>query len=111
MINKSILPSIRRYLINVSRYALNVQGKAIFIFGWLDDLTKLHPVTLPITFGKDVVLLPRAKVSSDPISKHVQAQYSISQLSKSVPLFRGFPHKTKNFSETIVGISFNLEVY
>ena len=35
------------------------------IWEWLDDLAKIHPLTLPITFGMDVELLPHAKVSSD----------------------------------------------
>ena len=73
--------------------------------GCLDDLTKIHPLTSPITFGSDMELLPHAKVSSDTISRHVQAEYSIPQLCKSVHFFRGFPHKTKIFSETIEGIS------
>ena len=81
-------------------------GKAIFISGCLDDLTKIHPLTSPITFGKDVKLLPHAKVSCDTISRHVEAEYSIPQLYKSVHFFRGFPHKTKIFSETVGGISF-----
>ena len=47
-----------------------------------------------------------AKVSCDTISRLVQAQYSIPQLCKSVHFFRGSPHKTNNFSESIGGISF-----
>ena len=30
-------------------------------------MTKIHPLTLPITFGIDVKLLPHAKVSSATI--------------------------------------------
>ena len=71
-------------------------GKALFLFGCLDDLTKTHPLTSPITFGKDVESLPHAKVSSDTISRHVQAEYRIP-LCKSVHFFRGFLHKTKIF--------------
>ena len=79
-------------------------GNAIFISGCLDDLIKIHPLTSPITFGRDMELLPHAKVSSDTISRHVQAEYSIPQLCISAHFFRGFPHKTKIFSETIRGI-------
>ena len=57
-------------------------------------------------FGKDVELLPHAKVSSDTISRHVKAEYSIPQLCKSVHFFRRFPHKTKVFPATVGGISF-----
>ena len=71
----------------------------------MDNLTELHPLTSPLTFGKDVELLPHAKVSSDTLSRHVQAKYSIPQLCKSVHFFRGFPHKTKIFSATDGGIS------
>ena len=81
-------------------------GKAIFIPGCVDNLTKIHLLTSPITFGKNVELLPHAKASSDTISRHVQAEYSIPQLCKSVHFFRGFPHKTKIFSETVGAISF-----
>ena len=86
-------------------------GKAIFISGYVDDLTKIHPLASPITFGKDVELLPHAKVSSDTISRNVQAEYSIPQLCKSVHVFsRGFPHKTKIFSETVRGVSFKFVI-
>ena len=80
-------------------------GKAIFILGCLDNLSKIHPWASPIIFGKGVELLPYAKVSSDGISRHVQVEYSIPQLCKSVHFFRGFPHKTKIFSGTIGEIS------
>ena len=84
-----------------------VQGRLFsFLHGCLDDLTKIHPLASPITFGKDMELLPHAKVSSDMISRHVQVEYSIPQPCKSVHFFTGFPHKTQIFSETVRGISF-----
>ena len=97
---------IEHSLIGCSLILFKGTGKAIFISGCLDNLTKIHPLTSPITLGKDVELLPHAKVSSDTISRHVQAEYSIPQLCKSVHFFGGFPHKTRIFSETVGGISF-----
>ena len=56
---------------------LKGQGRANLIAGWLDNLTKIHPLTLPIPFGMDVELLPHARVISDTISRQIQAGYSI----------------------------------
>ena len=41
-------------VISVRQHGLKGTGKAIFISGCLDDLPKIHPLTSPITFGKDV---------------------------------------------------------
>ena len=75
-------------------------------------MTKIHPLTLLITFGMDVGLLPHANVNSDTIFRHIQAGYSIPQLCKSVHFFRGFPHKLTFFFYKLSEQSLsNLEVY
>ena len=75
-------------VVSVRQHGLKGTGKAIFTSGCLHNLTKIHPLTSPITFGKDVELLPHAKVSFDTISRHVEAEYSIPTAVQKCPFFQ-----------------------